>query len=90
MHIAHTEWKMATLQVRELPDDVYQRLRALAAAENRSVAQETVVLLREALQNGVDAKERRKALLKQLQNVDLPQKSSLETPEAIIREDRQR
>jgi hypothetical protein len=54
------------------------------------VAQETVVLLREALQNGVDAKERRKALLKQLQNVDLPQKSSLETPEAIIREDRQR
>jgi plasmid stability protein len=81
---------MATLQVRELPDDVYQRLRALAAAENRSVAQETVVLLREALQNGVDAKERRKALLKQLQNVDLPQKSSLETPEAIIREDRQR
>jgi plasmid stability protein len=90
MHIAYTEWNMATLQVRELPDDVYQRLRALAAAENRSVAQETVVLLREALQNGVDAKERRKALLKQLQNVDLPQKSSLETPEAIIREDRQR
>lgn len=81
---------MATLQVRELPDDVYQRLRALAAAENRSVAQETVVLLRQALQSGVAAKERRKALLKQLQNVDLPKESSWETPEAAVREDRQR
>lgn len=81
---------MATLQVRELPDDVYQRLRALAAAENRSVAQETVVLLRKALHSGGEAKQRRKALLNQLNDFDLPREFSVQTPEATIREDRQR
>jgi len=81
---------MAKTLMSELPDDVYQQLRALAAAENRSVAQEAAILLRQALRSEVDPKARRRALLNQLGNVDLPQHSSLRSPEELIREDRDR
>src|SRR5687768_11184092 len=40
---------MATLYVRDVPDDLYRRLRARAQAEGRSVTAETIVLLRRAL-----------------------------------------
>jgi plasmid stability protein len=41
---------MPLLQVRDCPEDVYQKLRFQAERDNRSVPQEAVVLLRDALQ----------------------------------------
>jgi plasmid stability protein len=40
---------MATLNVKNLPDPLYKKLKARAKAERRSVAQEVTVLLGEAL-----------------------------------------
>lgn len=36
---------MATLHVRNVPDDLYERIRQRAAAENRSLSAEVVALL---------------------------------------------
>ena len=36
---------MPALQVRELPDEIYERLKAVAEAEHRSLAQQTIVAL---------------------------------------------
>ena len=40
---------MATLNVKNLPDTIYKKLKARAKAERRSVAQEVTVLLGKAL-----------------------------------------
>ena len=41
---------MATLNVKNLPDGLYRRLKARAKRERRSVAQEVTVLLTQALE----------------------------------------
>ena len=41
---------MATLNVRNLPDTLYKRLKARAERERRSIAQEVMHLLAEALE----------------------------------------
>jgi plasmid stability protein len=50
---------MPTLQVRDLPQDVYHRLQQKAIQAHRSIAQETVVLLREALNASESHRETR-------------------------------
>jgi plasmid stability protein len=40
---------MPALQVREFPIDLYEELRVYAAQENRSIAQQTIVAVREYL-----------------------------------------
>ncbi len=40
---------MPALQVREFPDDLYERLKACAALEHRSIAQQVVALVEEGL-----------------------------------------
>jgi plasmid stability protein len=41
---------MATLNVKHLPDALYRKLKARAKRERRSVAQEVVILLEQALE----------------------------------------
>lgn len=53
---------MALLQVRDMPDDLYETLSRVAAAENRSIAQQTIVLLKKSLQYDQKRKARRKQL----------------------------
>jgi plasmid stability protein len=43
---------MATLYVRDMPDDLYEHLKRRAAEEGRSISQETVRLLRQVLLTG--------------------------------------
>lgn len=82
MHIA----AMPILQIRDLPDDVYQSITASARREHRSLAQQAVIELRRA-QAGRDASTRRavverlRAEARRLPAVALP-------PEELIREDR--
>lgn len=40
---------MTTLQLRDLPEDVYVLLNYLAEKEHRSMAQDTVVILKEGI-----------------------------------------
>ncbi len=82
---------MPTLQVRDLPPEIYHRLAEAARREHRSLAQQAVVLLARAL--GVDPapRERRRALVEAIAatapRVRFP---SGATPEELIRQDRER
>lgn len=44
---------MATLHVRNIPDDLYIRLQQLAASQHRSISAQVVTLLEEALPSEV-------------------------------------
>lgn len=81
---------MPTLQVRDLPEDVYRRLLDRAEAEHRSLAQETIVILRQALTNQQTPRIRRKRVLDSLQTLQIGSTFSFPNPEDLIREDRDR
>lgn len=80
---------MPTLQVRDLPEDIYIKLNMIANEENRSIAQQTIVLLKESLGLPLNNKLRRKALLKKVQEKKYPNASDIDQVK-LIREDRER
>jgi antitoxin FitA len=75
---------VATLHVRNVPDDVYEALRARAKSEGRSINAETSAVLREALRPSP------KDLLEEIRSLrartTLP--SGRFAPERIIRDER--
>ena len=82
---------MASLQVRECPPHIYQRLEQLAEQEHRSLAQETVAVLARGLGLEENPSARRKRVLEQLRrNPPIRTKESYPDPAALIREDRER
>jgi len=83
------EEKMPTLQVRDLPDDVYIGLTLLAKEENRSVTQQTIVLLKQGLNLHRNNQLRRAALLEKIVQIKYPSSEHIDTA-ALIREDRDR
>jgi plasmid stability protein len=58
-HIACKKFFMPTLQVRNLPVELYHKLSSLAKSEHRSLAQETIVVLQKGLGMTVSGRERR-------------------------------
>ncbi len=81
---------MTSLQIRNLPDDLYQALSYRAARAHRSLAQQTVVELREAI--GHHGATQRHQVLSRIQQ-DIQEngvhKPAL-APERMLREDRER
>ena len=61
------EHLMASLQVRELPENIYSLLKRRAEAEHRSIAQEAIVLLAKGLDTSIAPKERRTRLLQKIE-----------------------
>jgi len=80
---------MPTLQVRDLPEDVYVQLNYLAENEHRSMAQENIVILKEGIVSRLGNKERRKALCETTNVLDIDG-VTLPDPVDLIREDRDR
>ena len=80
---------MAVLQIRDLPDHVYEKLKTEAAREHRSLAQQAVAVLERALSLEPSPKTRRERLVKELLARDVPQTPGLD-PVTSIREDRDR
>jgi plasmid stability protein len=81
---------MASLQIRDLPDDVYEALAYRAEAEHRSLAQQAIVELRRIPE--LTARTQRLEILKELRRrietekpLPLPR-----SPEDLVREDRER
>lgn len=81
---------MPSLQVRDLPEDVYLRLQQRAAAEHRSIAQETIVLLRSALDVPASRRAERRALLERISARDIQVPDGAPDPVVLVREDRDR
>ncbi len=80
---------MPTLQVRDLPNDIYIQLNYLAKKEHRSLAQETIVLLKEGIESKLGNKERRRKLLEKMITLEIDG-SKYPDPVKLIREDRDR
>lgn len=85
------ERSVAILQVRDVPDELYESLSIVAKKENRSISQETIVLLKQALQLKEERILKRKALLEELSSFKNSLKNiNLPDPATLIREDRDR
>ena len=82
---------MAILQVRDVPDDLYKNLSNVAKQENRSISQETIVLLRSALQLKEERISKRKFLLSEIAEFNRNKENrKFPDPVEMIREDRER
>jgi len=81
-----------TLQIRRLPDDVYERLSFRAQRQGRSLAQQAVVDLRTVSEAEASAGSRRRAVVQRIL-ADLEERSPrtlVPAPEELVREDRGR
>ncbi|MCP9915862.1 FitA-like ribbon-helix-helix domain-containing protein [Cyanobium sp. ATX 6F1] len=81
---------MASLQIRDLPEPLHQLLQRRARQHNRSLSQQALTDLEEAC--GGDALQRRLEALERISR-RWSERPSIEwprSPEALIREDRER
>ena len=81
---------MPLLQVRDFPADLYDTISRVAREENRSIPQQTIVLLKTALNITQERKTRRKAALAETDILKLKNVESFPDPVRLIREDRDR
>jgi plasmid stability protein len=89
LHAYGRRENMPTLQVRDLPEDVYVQLNYLAEKEHRSLSQETIVILKEGITSKLGNKDRRRKMLEKANVLDIDG-SKLPDPVTLIREDRDR
>jgi plasmid stability protein len=89
---------MATIHVREVPDDLYGRIRELASAENRTLDAEVVTLLERAVRDEAraaadgEAWARYDELIESIRRLRYRHPEGTTVPESVelIREDRAR
>lgn len=81
---------MPLLQVRDCPEDLYRKITYYAKKQNRSIAQQVVVVLEKGLELDLSNIERRKKLLERINNRHIPVKVQEIDDAALIREDRNR
>ena len=81
---------MPLLQVRDFPLELYETISRVARAENRSVPQQTIVLLKTALNITEEHKIRRDTVLREIDSLDIKESCNFPDPAKLIREDRDR
>ncbi|HQV31247.1 MAG TPA: hypothetical protein PKV71_05190 [Calditrichia bacterium] len=82
---------MPSLQVRDLPDHLYQKLKDMAAAEHRSISQQAIVMLEKGFAADDEPGQRRREILAQFRRqADRISSYQLPDPVDIIAADRQR
>jgi len=81
---------MPLLQVRDIPKELYETISRVAHAENRSISQQTIVLLRNALNITNERMAHRKAVLREIDNFQIENAQKFPDPAVLIREDRDR
>jgi hypothetical protein len=81
---------MPLLQVRDCPDDIYKQIAVVAKKQNRTIAQQVLVLLEKGLGQEQSNIERRKHLLESIKSRKIDQKVKQIDAVSLIREDRDR
>ncbi len=82
---------MATLQIRDLPDYIYNRLKEDARRERRSLSQQTAYILGKGLNLGLSNQQKRIKVLKSLEMLAEQTNSlDLSDPLLMIKADRKR
>ena len=81
---------MPLLQVRDFPADIYEEIIFDAKRQNRTIAQQTIVLIKKGLNEEVSNKERRRRLLERINSRVIPEEVKAIDVVKWIREDRNR
>ncbi len=81
---------MPLLQVRDFPDDIYDEISYEARRQNRTIAQQIIVLIKKGLSEEMSNRERRKRALEKTFTQNVPQEAKTVDYNAFIREDRER
>ena len=89
-YIYMQEGGMAILQVRDVPEELYQALSELAKQDNRSISQQTIVILKQALNYEENKVKKRKRLLEKIRAHKIINADAFPDPAELIREDRDR
>jgi plasmid stability protein len=82
---------MPSIQIRDLPEQIYSKIKNNAQKDHRSLSQQAIVTLKKGLGIDENHKERRRILVDQIMSrrvaFDI---AKLENPANLIREDRDR
>ena len=81
---------MPLLQVRDFPADIYEEITFEAKQQNRTIAQQTIVLIKKGLDEEISNQERRRRLLERINSRDIPEEVKAIDHVKWIREDRDR
>jgi len=82
---------MPSIQVRDLPEQIYRKLQINAKKDHRSLSQQAIVTLKKGLGIDENPKERRRILVDQIVSRRvLIDSDKLDDPTNLIREDRDR
>ena len=80
---------MPSLQVRDVPAEIYNTLKQQAKRQHRTIAQETIAILESNLGVGKDLKHRRQRIIDDISGMNT-ETSDLPDPVELIRKDRAR
>ena len=82
---------MPSIQVRDLPEQIYNKIKNNAQKDHRSLSQQAIVTLKKGLGIDENHKERRRILVDQIMSRRVAfDVAKLENPVNLIREDRDR
>ena len=81
---------MSLLQVRECPEDIYRKISLVAKKQNRTIAQQVVVLLKKSLGQEESNIERRERILRKIENRQISNEIKVIDAVSLIRQDRNR
>ena len=82
---------MAALHVRNVPDELYGRLKQYAKAQNRSLSAQVITLLDQALQQDA-RRSQQQQLLAEIESRRFVYPTDVDVPDSVtlLREDRER
>ena len=81
---------MPILQVRDFPANMYEQLSKVASEQNRSISQQTITIMQQALMCENTAKSRRLAALNKTADLHITLAKDAPSPAVLVREDRER
>lgn len=82
---------MPTLQIRNLPQELFDKLKASALESKRSMTQEAILLLQRSLETGIEDRKDKVTKLQALnEKLEKPEGAKMEEIIRWIREDRDR
>lgn len=83
---------MATLYVRNVPDDLYEALRKRARQNRRSITAEVLAVLEQNIPTSRELRARREVFrrLRHLRSIPSPSAGPFPSTEEMVREDRRR
>ena len=81
---------MPLLQVRDIPEELYEKLTQTAKADKKTIAQEIIFLLRKALNFQVQRSTERNQLLEKIKRYKINNVEKFPAAAELIIEDRER